>query len=686
MTNTENSNAISDQLLRQVELKKTQIELNIQFKNNMEAFKEISPGIYNAFKDYQPKELRLSLSPDGYVELVNFNLNNKPVYPNDPKVFAKQQLEAFKKKPLLSNVNFSPSTPYNDRHFHLDLVNEILDEYDGNEEPTNKNINDPIGLMIMTGCGLGFQIEEVMNNLDVYGLCIFDPHKDSFYASLHTVDWKKIFEHFNQPGRMIKLCIGMTPAKTMTHLKLLTDELGLHNIVHTFIYRHFNSQEEKAFIELYKREFHLNSLGIGFFDDEQISLSHTVKNVAADIPILKNSTVEPHELPAFIIGNGPSLDTLKGFVLDNKENAALFSCGTSLGSLYKMGIKPDYHVEMERTKTMKAWLEKGTSEDFRKDITIFGLNNIHPETFDMFDSAFMASKANDLGQRLIFSETDKHSFVELNFCNPTVTNCALSYAYNLGFRKFYLIGVDLGMVDQDSHHAKNSVHFELDQTKLADNNYTKNNYTVEGNFVDTVITTPTLDSSRVNFERYISYHKDIKVYNPNNGAKIHGAIPLMAGHLPKLEQLPNAKSDFKDKLPSLFSTINSRNFDDQKIHTKYLKPLYPFRSRLKMAEGLTSYAEIFREQNRIYSIVRQLEKVNPVAAILLRGSISSVLGLISKFCQHRDPNNIAERYKFLRERYQSVIEQSFLCIRTDAFMPDDTLTYWEKDDNLKPTH
>jgi hypothetical protein len=683
MTNTENSSILTEKLLRQAELKKTQIELNIQFKKNMETFKKRSPGIFNAFKNYQPQELRLSLNSDGYVELVNFNLNNKPVYPNDPKVFAKQQMEAFRKKPLLSNVNFSPSTPYNDRHFHLDTTNEILSEYDGNEEPTHKNIDDPIGLMIMTGCGLGYQIEEVMEQLDVYGLCIFDPHKDSFYASLHTVDWEKIFEYFNQSGRMIKLCIGMTPARAMTHLKLLTDEIGLHNVVHTFIYRHFNSQDESSFIELYKKEFHLNSLGIGFFDDEQISLSHTVKNVEAGVPILRNAAIEAHDLPAFIIGNGPSLDKLKEFILDNKDNAALFSCGTSLGSLYKMGIKPDYHVEMERTKTMKAWLEKGTTEEFRKDITIFGLNNIHPDTFGMFDSSFMASKANDLGQRLISSETDNQTFTELNFCNPTVTNCALSYAYNLGFRKFYLIGVDLGMIDQDSHHAKNSVHFELDKTKLADNNYTKNNYTVEGNFVDTVITTPTLDSSRVNFERYISHHKDIKVYNPNNGAKIHGAIPLMPGHLPNLEQLPKLKDEFNSKLSELFSSIDTKNFSEQKIHTKYLKPLYPFRRPLKMEEGLKTYEAIFQEQNRIYAIIRQLENENPVAAILIRGSVSSILGLISKFCQHRNPEEIAERYDFIRSKYQNIIDKAFQSIRTDAFLLDDTLTYWEKNKTQK---
>ena len=166
MEHANSESLITEELLRKVELQKAQMELSVRFQKNMVLFQKISPNIFNAFKDYQPEELRLSFHAEGYVELVNFKLNNKPVYPVDPKDFAQQQVATFKKKPTLSNITLSKSTPYNDRHFHLDLVNEVLDIFTDDREPKRANTDNPIGLLIMTGCGLGYQIEELISRCD----------------------------------------------------------------------------------------------------------------------------------------------------------------------------------------------------------------------------------------------------------------------------------------------------------------------------------------------------------------------------------------------------------------------------------------------------------------------------------------------------------------------------------------
>ena len=117
---------------------------------------------------------------------------------------------------------------------------------------------------------MGYHIEHILNKLDVYNLCIFDPHKDSFYAALHTIDWIPILQKLTQTGRMIKLFIGVEPKDAMADMKLLSDKIGLFNLVYTFIYRHFSSKKEEEFIELYRKEFHLAASGTGFFDDESL--------------------------------------------------------------------------------------------------------------------------------------------------------------------------------------------------------------------------------------------------------------------------------------------------------------------------------------------------------------------------------------------------------------------------------
>jgi len=680
MAADDNNTQSPQDILRKMEIQQKQIELNVRFKKNMELFSKIAPNIYESFKDYEPVELGLSYSASGYIELVNFELNNKSVYGEDPEVFADKQISKFLKNPTISKVNFDRSQPYNPNHFHLDLVNEVLDEF--NEDIIEPTTDTPMGLMIMTGCGLGYQISKIIDRCDIYGLCIFDPHKDSFFASLHTVDWAPIIEHFNQSGRMIKLCIGMTPEKTMTHLKLITATIGLHNVLYTFIYRHLNSTEEKEFIELYKKQFHLNSLGLGFFDDEQISLAHSIKNVSSNIPLLKDCKNSHQEIPAFIIGNGPSLDSLGPFLKENKNGGILFSCGTSLGSLYKMGIKPDIHVEMERILTPSAWLEKGTSADFREGITLVGLNNVHPKTYSLFEKCGMALKENDLGTSLIQSELSQHSLQTLNYCNPTVTNCALSLAITLGFKTIYLIGVDLGMLGDEDHHAKGSLHFEFDKKKLKENNYSGSQYSIEGNFVDSVNTTATLDSSRVNMEQFLNYHHKVTAYNPNNGAKIKGTVPIHVEDLPKLKGKENTKTLVKNDIEQLFLSVDTSQFYEKRIHKKYLQVLYNLKPKLQLPEKIESFEDIFVEQNRIYRLIKTYELQNPSGAMLLRGSIDTFLGLATKFCQFSTKDNLQSRYSHIRDCYHRLLQCSYKVIRENAFMTDETQTFWQKDSDI----
>ena len=55
-----NSTQVLQALSRQADTQQLQLQLEGQFKRNMEAFKTIAPQIYEQFIDYQPQELRLA--------------------------------------------------------------------------------------------------------------------------------------------------------------------------------------------------------------------------------------------------------------------------------------------------------------------------------------------------------------------------------------------------------------------------------------------------------------------------------------------------------------------------------------------------------------------------------------------------------------------------------------------------
>ncbi|MFT7558111.1 MAG: hypothetical protein ACI93R_000003 [Flavobacteriales bacterium] len=98
------------------EIQQMQLKLETQFRRNMEMFKTLSPEIFREFAKYEPEELRLMVMPEGYLNLVNFKLNNKPVYSKDPEEFSREQVDAFIKRPSITCISFCPSDVYNDAH------------------------------------------------------------------------------------------------------------------------------------------------------------------------------------------------------------------------------------------------------------------------------------------------------------------------------------------------------------------------------------------------------------------------------------------------------------------------------------------------------------------------------------------------------------------------------------------
>lgn len=665
-----------DALLRRAEMQKTQMELNLRFQKNLELFNKFMPSVFKAYENYNPEELRLSFEDDGNINLVNYQLNNKPIYGENPKEFAHKQVDHFIANPMVSSIDFVESRLLNPRHFHAKIINEVIEKNNDFETDFDNLESIPIGLMLMTGCGLGYQIQELIDKLDIYNLYIVDPHKDSFYAALHTIDWEPILNHFRKPHRNLIICTGQNPDTTMQTIKMALGQAGLHCGIYTFIYRHFNSKEERQFIELYKKKFHLSAFGLGFAEDEQISFAHTTANINKKIPILNNLAVEKKNPPAFIIGNGPSLDTLKDFIIENKDNAVIFSGGTTASSLSQMGINTDFHIEMERSLTTQFWLKSGTDEAFRDHAILLGLNTVHPDTFKLFKRRYMAIKANDLGEVLINNENKNKNdtFPPLNYCNPTVTNCAVSYAISLGFTEIYLLGVDLGMVDPNKHHSENSIHHKIKHNPDKDRyTYKKGQYKVKGNFVEEVFTENLLDSSRISFVELLKTQKNIRVYNPNNGAYIDGATPTKLPDLPRPVKLEN-KRDFIDAiLDRKFTRLSANALTKNYVRKEYINSLSILKHVLDTPAEINSKTDLMDSMNLIYKTLDLSEKQIPIGKMLLRGSINSYFGLMSKYCMAtKDDSSLKKNYEIVHSGYREFLENAFTMMEKEPLRLDDT--------------
>lgn len=674
------------ELLRQAELQNLQLQLELRFKKNMAIFKEAAPEIYHQFIHYEPKELRLLYTDDGHLNLVNYTLNNKPVYPGDPKAFIEQQVKDFIALPSISSVNFAKTKIMNDAHIHAPLINHLIDSYTPFQESIKVNCNQPIGMFLMTGVGLGYQLPQLLEKLDIYTLCIFDPHKDSFYASLHTIDWGEIIQYFLRPFRMIKLLVGMETQDAMAELRLLTDRIGLHNVVFTFIYRHFGSSKEEEFIKTYTKEFHLNATGTGFFDDEQVSFAHTIANLNNQTPIFLHQSSKTTPLPPLLlVGNGPSLDKHIEFLQRNRPNAIVMSCGTALSSLSKRKIKPDFHVEMERNIDVKDWLEVGTAAEDREGVTLLCLNTCAPDVIKMFSDACIAKKPNDCGEIIIddlVQQTCQGIAIRaLPLCNPTVTNAGLSFALAMGFTEIYLVGVDLGMSPEGDHHSTLSPYHALAaKTQIKDLSpleNTKTNYFIKGNFVDQVSTSVFLDSTRVNMQILLTYYErtkgSIKVYNSNNGALIKGTIPTPLADIKDFSYLNDKSAIIEQLKQTHFIRPKESNSIQKSQVNQYLRNYFDVRKQIGLPKKIADRKAFYERITEIFNIIRQQRDINSVTTMLLRGSMHGYFTLMLRACLFQKSQHDYERaYEIGRKAYMTFLKQCYAIMESTPLKLDDT--------------
>lgn len=658
-----------DAAVRKAELQHQQSKLNFMFNKNMQFFRKAAPEIFQMFKSYQPEELRLSLHPDGYVELVNFKLNLKPVYPKNPIEFVEEQVASFYKAPAVAHVRFLQARKINDQQIHIPIINELIDQFSDVEKHISPD--HPYSTILFVGAGLGYQIETILQEKKVFHAVVYDPHKDSFYASMHTVDWENIVLNLNTQGGSINFLLGMTPEAGISGIRKICHKIGAFNTSVTFFFKHLNSDEANEFMRLYHKEYQLPYSQLGFFDDELTSVSHTVENINRNVPIIDQTTAQNNLPPLIIVGNGPSLDHLESFIKNNINSAIIMSGGTAIGSLHKMGIKPDFHVEIERTRVTHDWITKGTTAEFREGITLLALNTVGPETISLFEERAIGVKPFDAGKILIDQECEAK--LPLMACNPTVANGALSFATAMGFTEIYLVGIDLGMKEGAEHHSKHSLHYEV-ESKTGTKVYTpytekERNYTRKGNFGGEVTTTAVLDNARNSIEFVLNQYPSVNCYNPNDGlliGKTKTVPPEELPHLPSIDK----KEVVKSLKISCFKSYNTENLTADYVRAKYLDKNSKLKSSLKLKKDVINNNDLILELNRSFRSIRNIEDLS---SMLFRGSFENFAAVILRACLFAEnQKQFNDRYRYGRKQINKMIEAAFTRVDSELLHLDKT--------------
>ena len=617
-------------VLTQLDRRRIQAQLTHRFNQNLNFFKVSAPTIFERFSNFSPKRHRLILAKEGVLTLVD-TLTGRSIYNQDPAQLSANQFDNFSTNPLILRPNFLKSNVTNKNYIHAPTVNELLDLY--SETKVNKtNIKtSKSGILLILGAGLGYHINLISENTSIPHVILIEPDEDSFHASLHIIDWKKILGKYSVSGKSFRFLIGSKSEESFNAIANLRDTIGFHHFSNTCVFKHIESKPLNDFQSFFSKNFFRLSVGIGFYDDEKISVIHTLENLKAGAELFspaKDSVTQ--KIPVIVVGNGPSLDDQIEKIKDALGKAVVISCGSTLASLYKANIKPHFHVEVERTLNSKDWILAKTDENFRKGIILLTINTCSPSVTQLFDKTVIAAKGNDAGS--ILSSTQLNiTLHELDLCNPTVANCGVSYAINMGFKELYLVGVDLGQRACDFDHSKLSFYNDSssdNDTLLntypkwkSENQSSKQKIFIDGNDGNKIETSVILDQSRNNIEQILARNPTVKCFNTGKGANI--------------------------RYTTLTDTIDLPNISDVQWEssTATTKTLKQSPGRAVYPEIVDSFIEaigeiekiILNEQdletafNLVWIKVKSFEFSSPTIFHLVKGSINCLSAIVVKY-------------------------------------------------------
>lgn len=590
-------------------------KLNAKFLENKKAFEKYMPHILSDFKDFEFDQNLFFISDSGDLNVI-IPSENVPVYGGSPLIESIHQVDHFINNPVFSRISFNvEENPRNQIQTEFSNKAVILCKEMNVNLRKLATVPEHVPNLLVLGVGLGYHLNELFNRVSSNHYFIYEPEPLLFFASLCVFDWAILFERVNEAEATLNINVGSDPIQYPRDYLSQIDLNGRYSASKTFLYLHYKSKKLDTVISELHENFNKQVSGWGFFDDGMFSIGHGYSNILNKTPILKNKSKIDKEIfekiqniPVFILGNGPSLDDSIDIIKEYKDKAILISCGSTISTLYRCGIKPDIQVDVERLrKTADKF--KYFPKDYLADILGLSVNVMHPDFFKYFRKSGYGLKSGEAITAAFQEKIDNiKQYHALQACNPFVGNLGLSYAYYFGFKNIYLMGIDAGYIKGGLHHSKDSIYYAegADKISIIKRISEQSGVYVDGNFGGKVFSSHLMDYSRYMINvlmKEVKKKKHTYCYNCSNGAFFENTIPLK----PKDVFLSEKDIDKNIVTDFLFSSF----FDSPIINAEEID-IIDYNGFVEVVEKLKKIIDIEYKSRKSFSIVtkKQADFIN----------------------------------------------------------------------------
>lgn len=509
-------------------------------ERSLAAFEERFPWLARRFSELNEDLLEL-IEEDGV--LVDVGLSGKRFYGRDGREFSRKQVELYLSSPYRTVIE-RPGSVGLGSPLAVEVGSKLVRHLQSLQEPAM-----PVfprrgrTFLFVYGIGLGHELERLVDESGAHFILFIEPIVEVLSQSLKVVDWAGLFERLEERGAVCDFVTVDEPEAIHSAVQSFVYRHGPGFLDGAYIFQHYNLWSLSEAKRLLRGDAHQLFLSVGFFEDEEVMMRNTVGNFLRwEGGLLDGAPRRERQEPVFIIGSGPSLDRSIAAIKRLRGRAILVSCGTALSPLLRHGVVPDYHVELENGALVYDILSKVAAEHDLSGIRLLGSTSVDPRLGELFGQVSFFLRDSISSTRVF-----RGSLRQVNLCAPTCVNAALTCFSILGFKNFYLFGVDCGKRREARGHAAGSV-YEWEDLGLgeSDDKYDK---VLRANFGGTVVTSWVYDLSRTMIERSVR-HRAIEVVNCSDGAFIEGTV----ARLPECVDLPNGELD----RPALLAELDRR--------------------------------------------------------------------------------------------------------------------------------
>lgn len=608
------------------------------FDRNSETFKELMPHVHARIKNHKPISKLVYL--DGGEPTVDFN--GTKVYEEGAITEAKKQLENYAvHADRLKIEGIGPNSL--DPHASPAFVRMFERFTDSGFKIAHTPITDESYFLIMVGVGLAQHLDAVVERTKCRVLILIEPNLDLIHQSWYVYDWRPLIERMNERGT-IEFEIGVGVANIVSNLNAMFRQYNPAGLDGATIYRHYHTSITGEIQRSFKAKVSTALMGLGFFQDEVNMIGQTYKNLEHGKTRLVQAQKAQPDIPCMIVGNGPSLDHLLPTIRENQDNAVIFACGSAITTLAENDIIPDFWIMTERVKDVLNMVEDAAKIFDTRQVTFIGSSTVFPGVTDYFDEFILFFRPGLSTAPIFMTRNDQILVIP----DPLAANSGLSVALHLGFREFYLMGVDAGSKHRNRGHAKGGF-YERTDDHLKD-------LPLSGpaNFGGTIWTTSVLTWSRENLEKLMGPAKGRTFYNLSDGALIKYAQPLHH-KAAKFHPPEKPKKDIVAELTGNCTIYTKEEFDEQWDKAAIIDRLPEFCEEIKAAI-VDDDMDDFLYAKRLSELLESA-KVASGLAMCIRGTLFSFF-IAFEYLNNRfiDPDEREAAKKIFKEEFSDLVD------------------------------